>query len=241
MRNPITLHEEVYGRIKEMIVRQQLLPGSRLILRNLAKQLGTSSMPVLEAIRRLERDGLVTQIPKWGASVKEWTEDDRLEAFHIRRALEGEAARLFVMRATPLQRETLVELCQKLEDFAPTDPMAALETDIQFHVHIARSTGYGRLAQLIEISKIPLAIFWRCVHFPIIVGKHRSLAKALLGNDPDVAMLAMWKHVEDRHELTHRAGPQVSEGLVIDRINLQTLNSQRTVVSSDTATRTGTH
>ena len=96
MKTPTTVHEDVYKRLKSMIVRRELGPGSKLVLRNMAKQLGTSTMPVLEAIRRLEHDGLVTQIPKWGAFVKEWTEEEQVEAIHIRRALEGEAARLFL-------------------------------------------------------------------------------------------------------------------------------------------------
>src|SRR5438874_1341868 len=100
MKSPTTLHQDVYKRIKAMIALQQLAPGTKLVLRSLAKELGTSTMPVLEAIRRLEHDGLVTQTPKWGAYVKEWTNHERLEAYHIRRALEGEAARLFVLKAT---------------------------------------------------------------------------------------------------------------------------------------------
>src|SRR5262245_33145267 len=110
MRQPTTLHENVYKRLKSMIVSRQLSPGSKLVLRNLAGQLGTSTMPVLEAIRRLEHDGLVTQIPKWGAFVKEWSEHEQMEALHIRRALEGEAARLFVTRASPEQKRHLVLL-----------------------------------------------------------------------------------------------------------------------------------
>src|ERR1700681_780354 len=100
MRHPTTLNSEVYERLRSMIFNRELAPGTKLVRRNMAKQLGTSTMPVLEAIRRLEHDGLVTQIPKWGAFVKEWTDEEQVEAIHIRRALEGEAARLFVLRAS---------------------------------------------------------------------------------------------------------------------------------------------
>ena len=105
VKSPTTLYEDVYQRLRRMIVARELLPGFRLVLRNVAKQLGTSTMPVLEAIRRLEHDGLVTQIPKWGASVKEWSDHEQMEALYIRRALEGEAARLFVLTANRGHKE----------------------------------------------------------------------------------------------------------------------------------------
>src|SRR6185436_9177603 len=83
----VTVSEKVYDQIKRMIARRELLPGSALVLRTLATQLGVSRMPVLEAIRRLERDGLVTVVPKWGATVKAWSREEILEAHFIRRAL----------------------------------------------------------------------------------------------------------------------------------------------------------
>ena len=194
-----------------MIVSRELSPGSKLVLRSLAKQLGTSTMPVLEAIRRLERDGLITQIPKWGAYVKEWTEQETLEAFHIRRALEGEAARLFVLRASREQKEDLVQLNQRFDAVTSKDPVAAVEIDVALHLHIARSTGFERLAQLIEISKVPVVIYLKFLEENNTydnfsnVGAHEQLVEALLGPHPDLAMRAMWDHIEkSMHLLTGR-------------------------------------
>src|SRR5438105_2370442 len=129
MRHPTTLHADVYKRLKSMIVSRELSPGAKLVLRNLAKQLGTSTMPVLEALRRLEQDGLVTQIPKWGSYVKEWSESEQMEALHIRRALEGEAARLFVARAGPGQKDELVRLNEAFDRAAAQDVLAGLDAD----------------------------------------------------------------------------------------------------------------
>ena len=197
-----TLNEEVYRRIKRMIILRQLEPGTKLVLRNLASQFGTSTMPVLESIRRLERDGLVTQIPKWGAHVKEWTDQEMLEALHIRRALEGEAARLFVMRATDEQKRRLLQLNHEFDSVTINDPPSALEIDVSLHLHIARSTGFSRLTQLIEVSKVPMAIYLKFLQensdetHLTNVGAHRALVEALLGNDPESATRRMWEHIE---------------------------------------------
>jgi DNA-binding GntR family transcriptional regulator len=202
MKAPTTLYEDVYKRLRRMIVARELLPGSKLVLRSVAKQLGTSTMPVLEATRRLEHDGLVTQIPKWGASVKEWTDHEQLEALHIRRALEGEAARLFVLRASPSQKDELVRLNNVFDTAAAQDLLAGLDADVALHLHIAKSTGFNRLAHLIEIAKLPLTMIMKSSRKSLgpsamnQVGGHARLVCFLLGSDPELATHAMWDHVD---------------------------------------------
>ena len=201
MQQPTTLHADVYKRLKGMIVGRQLPPGIKLVLRNVAKQLGTSTMPVLEAIRRLEHDGLVTQIPKWGAFVKEWTEHEQLEALHIRRALEGEAARLFVARASEERKLELERLNKAFDEAASQDMLAGLDADVALHLHIARSTGFNRLTQLIEIAKIPLAMIMKTSRSGTVatlnqVGCHARLVRVLLSNDSELACRTMWEHVD---------------------------------------------
>jgi DNA-binding GntR family transcriptional regulator len=201
MQYPTTLHADTYRRLKAMIVGQELPCGTKLVLRNLAKQLGTSTMPVLEAIRRLEHDGLVTQIPKWGAFVKEWTEHEQMEALHIRRALEGEAARLFVTRASAKRKDELVLLNVAFDKAAAEDVLAGLDADVALHLHIATSTGFSRLTQLIEVAKLPLAMIMKTSQSGSAVtlnkvGCHTRLVRALLNNDPDLACRAMWEHVD---------------------------------------------
>jgi len=201
MQHPTTLHANVYKQLKAKIVSRELPGGSKLVLRNLAKVLGTSTMPVLEAIRRLEHDGLVTQIPKWGAFVKQWTEHEQMEALHIRRALEGEAARLFVVRANEEQRQTLVVLNNAFDGAAAQDMLSGLDADVALHLHIARSTSFARLAQLIEIAKIPLAMIMKTSKSGTVatlnqVGCHTTLVRVLLRNDPELACRTMWEHVD---------------------------------------------
>src|SRR5437899_8092277 len=124
-----TVSQRVYYQMKNMIARRELQPGSPLILRNLASRLKVSRMPIIESIRRLERDGLVTVLPKWGATVKEWSREERLEAYVIRRALEGEAARFFVMRASAEDKRRLIELSDRFDEFAAYDPVQCDEAD----------------------------------------------------------------------------------------------------------------
>jgi DNA-binding GntR family transcriptional regulator len=203
MKPPTTLHEDVYKRLKAMIIARQLPPGAKLVLRAVAKQLGTSTMPVLEAVRRLEHDGLLVQIPKWGAFVKEWSADEQLEALHIRRALEGEAARLFVMRASDDQKHELVRLNAVFDEAAREGLLEGLEADVALHLHIAKSTAFRRLAHMVEIARIPLTMIMKSGQQSgssgkriNVVGCHAGLVRTLLGGDPELAVQAMWDHVD---------------------------------------------
>ena len=71
----------------------ELPAGSRLRVRDLAEQVGTSVMPVREAIRRLEEAGLAERVPHKGAVVKGLTLQELLHVYEVRRVLEMEAAR----------------------------------------------------------------------------------------------------------------------------------------------------
>jgi len=203
-----TVSRQIYYQIRDMIAKRELLPGSPLVLRELADKLKVSRMPVVEAIRRLERDGFVTDIPKWGASVREWTREERLEAYCIRRGLEGEAARFFVMRATERDKRELVELSDRFDSLVGVDPIACDEADVEFHIHIARSIRFPRLCELIENAKIETAtIFGLSLITLTTAGKrafdpmnhlgcHKPMVKALLGKDPEMATEATWKHID---------------------------------------------
>src|SRR4051812_16469171 len=79
--------------IRQQIVEGRLVPGQRLIARDLVEQLGISRGPLREAFRRLAADGLVDLIPNRGAMVRRLSNDEIAQVYQIREALEGYAAR----------------------------------------------------------------------------------------------------------------------------------------------------
>jgi len=202
----VTVGERVYGQLKRMIARGEFQPGAPLVVRQLAGQLQVSPTPVVEALRRLEHDGLVTVVPKWGCTVKEWSWGEIVEAYTIRRALEGQAAELFVTRATAQDKKRLVDLNELLPKHT-SDPVRFAEIDVELHLHIARCTRFPRLYQLIENSNIErIAIFGVIVKghgeskviedYRTNLREHRRLVRALLGKDPVAAHAELWRHVD---------------------------------------------
>jgi DNA-binding GntR family transcriptional regulator len=208
----LTVSERVYHQLKQMIARGELGAGAPLVIRDLADKLKVSRTPVVEAIRRAERDGLVTVASKWGATVKEWSWDEIVEAFHIRAALEGEAVQLFVRRATPQDKQRLIELNTQFNQYASRDDRVRCdETDVELHLHIARSTRFPRLSELIENSNIERTAIWgatmkgsRCRNSDrrrINVGVHDPLVRALQGDDPEAARIELLKDIKKSLEL----------------------------------------
>jgi len=203
----ITVSERVYYNIKRMIARAEFQPGAPLVIRDLAARLNVSRMPVVEAIRRLERDGLVTVAPKWGATVKEWSWDEIVEAYHIRRALEGEAVELFVKRATPEDKKKLAGLNEVFNHYAAADDLVRCdEADVELHLHIARATRFPRLYELIENSNIErTAIVGATIkgrgkvlteYRRLNMGVHDSLVRALLGDNPEAARAELLRNMD---------------------------------------------
>ena len=98
---PSLLTDQVYTVIREAILHGEMPAGTRLRVRDLAAQVGTSVMPVREAIRRLEEAGLAERSPHKGAVVKGLTLPELIHVYDVRRMLEVEAARLGAKGITP--------------------------------------------------------------------------------------------------------------------------------------------
>src|SRR4249919_1933380 len=112
---PVSLSDRAYHAVRDEILRGQLRPGTPLSRRRLARQLGMSVLPVTDALRRLEGDGLVESRARAGTRVRVPSEKDVRELYELREALETQSARLFAERATPAHRLELVRLGKQVD------------------------------------------------------------------------------------------------------------------------------
>jgi DNA-binding GntR family transcriptional regulator len=90
---PTLVTDQVFDSIRDSIMSGELAAGTRLRLRQLASQLGTSPMPVRDAILRLEQIGLVRRLPHRGAVVADLTLRELAHIYATRLVLEVEATR----------------------------------------------------------------------------------------------------------------------------------------------------
>lgn len=98
-RNPVTLREIVLDKLRSAIMNFQLLPGDRLVERDLCDRLGVSRTSVREALRHLESEGLVEYAEAKGPRVAIITLEDARDIYELRCVLEGLIVQLFTLNA----------------------------------------------------------------------------------------------------------------------------------------------
>ena len=110
-----TLHQDVAGKIREMIRKGTLTRGQRIIEAELCEQIGVSRTPLREALRVLESEGLVELFPHRGVHIRQPSMREIEEMFEVMSVLEGTCARLAVKNMTPAAWRRIERLHQKLE------------------------------------------------------------------------------------------------------------------------------
>src|SRR5947208_3044143 len=143
-----TAQDVVLNSMREAILTATLPPGMRLRQEKLAQMFGTSRIPVREALRALEYEGLVTSIPYRGFTVTELDADDIEEVYDLRILLESHAVRLAVPLMTDEDLRMLEELFAEMRDAQPGD--AQLAARERFYIKLYSMTGRHRLVNLIS-------------------------------------------------------------------------------------------
>src|SRR5258706_9426848 len=203
----ISLSDKAYHAVRDEILRGQLRPGTPLSRRRLARQLGMSVLPVTDALRRLEGDGLVESRARAGTRVRVPSEKDVRELYEVREALESQSARLFAERATPAQRLELRRMADEVDVLfgrlaASADDaafrFAVHSHHVQFHMRIAEHGGCDTLKQMIERNHI-LILNWLFDvagrRTPLPAHFHAELVEAVISGEPERADAAMRAHV----------------------------------------------
>jgi DNA-binding GntR family transcriptional regulator len=98
-----TLHDELVGRIRDMIIEGQLPPGSRIHEGQLGLALGVSRTPLREALKFVASEGLIDLVPGRGGIVRRLTPRDVRNMLDVLTALETLAGRLACRHATDAQ------------------------------------------------------------------------------------------------------------------------------------------
>ncbi|MCS7219142.1 MAG: GntR family transcriptional regulator, partial [Thermus sp.] len=93
--------QQAYQRLREAILQGELLPGQRLVEKELSERFGLGRAAIRTALAKLEQDGLVESEPYRGAWVRVITEEEAVEILEARMALECLAVRHAARKATP--------------------------------------------------------------------------------------------------------------------------------------------
>jgi DNA-binding GntR family transcriptional regulator len=147
----VSKSELIYQKLKASIIGGEYRVGHRLVLDRIAQEYSVSALPVREAIRRLEAEGLITFIPNVGAEVSGFDKADYGEAMQVLSFLEGAATALAaphlteddIARARAINRE----MDATRRDF---DPKRFTALNHEFHRVICSKCTNGRVRDLLE-------------------------------------------------------------------------------------------
>ncbi len=140
------LKDQAYQTLRKMILSGELIPGQRLVEAQLAKSLQVSRTPIREALGQLQRESLVILDTKQGLQVATFSDEDAVQLYECRLALEQVSVVAACHNATAAQLRRLQRLVQQSEKLARNKPspllnFQLLDLDYQFHRLIAEMSG----------------------------------------------------------------------------------------------------
>lgn len=145
-----TLVDLAHATLRARILNGELAPGSRLDHEAEARRLSVSRMPIREALRRLENEGLVEIQSHRAAYVRALSADDLDELYVLRIALEGTAGRLGAERLSDAHLERMRAMLPVMAEIVAREDRAAwLAADGQFHEALYAAARHPRLLAVI--------------------------------------------------------------------------------------------
>ena len=208
---PNSLAALAYREIRNQILRGDLPVGVSLSRRKLAGELKISVPPVMEALQRLESEGLVESKPRVGTRVRIPTRQDVEDRSLLREALEMQAARLFAERASPAEKKELLQMGRQVDQLYASCEAGISNRDFLFSVNTYHMNLHLRIADCARcpvlrdaIEKEQVLVFnWiyetAVKRRSLASDYHARLTRVLAAGTPAEAAEAMQQHI--RHGL----------------------------------------
>ena len=145
-----TLQERVYLRIRQALIHSEFKPGQVLTIRELARRLGTSIMPVREALQKLTVERVLELLPTRSVRVPVLSAEEFADICEARMLLEGHMARLAAERADPADLERIEQASRAFPTARGGSPTVIQQRNREFHFAIYQAARQSTLMELIE-------------------------------------------------------------------------------------------
>lgn len=201
--------QKIAAGLRQAILAGDYSPGERLVQEEIAERFGGSRIPVREALRDLESEGLVTFVANAGARVAQLSLNECIEVYRMRERIEPLLLRY---SAEGLTREALLrlgDLAKQMETL--DDPDKFVELDREFHLSMYRGAHTSVLGDLVTR-------LWNKTHpyrraytrsvdseqRQVFHDEHRMLLRALADGDLDLAENLLAVHVRRTRQQLER-------------------------------------
>ena len=196
------LHQDVAGKLREMIRKGALVRGQRIIEAEICEQIGVSRTPLREALRVLESEGLVELFPHKGVHIRQPSMHEIQEMFDVMGVLEGTCARLAAQHMTPAGWRKIERLHGKLEThYAEGNREKYLAVNHVLHSVIQELAGNRVLDDIVRRLREKVLLYrhqqiYENRRFDQSIREHRKIRDALRRRDPDAAERHMKRHLD---------------------------------------------
>lgn len=200
-----TMQLRVYRELARGLMTGMFRPGESVTLRTLASRLGTSAMPVREAVSRLIAERALVLLPNRSVIVPRMSLARFVEVTQARQLLEGQVTEAAAQRATPAVIRQLTEINEEMKQFiAANDFQGALTANMAFHFTLYQSSNNQVFLPLIEMLWLQAGPFmalalttpgvrWTARH-------HRRILADLRAGDGRSAKQAIQDDIEETSE-----------------------------------------
>jgi DNA-binding GntR family transcriptional regulator len=194
------LSERITDELRRAVISGEMAPGSRVRQEELAERFGASRIPVREALRRLESEGLVTLVPNSGAWIAKVDVAECIEMYKIREQLEPLALEESVPRLGEADVQELQKLADAVESTAEVEEFLRLDRDL--HLLSYSRAEMPRLLDMIErfwnttqhYRRAYFKLIKRSGHW-VIHAEHRLMMEAIKRRDAEEAGRIVRGHI----------------------------------------------
>ena len=198
--------DEVYRRLKAMLLDFEIPPGSRITETELASLFEVSRTPIREVLQRLETEGLISIRPKQGCFVRELDIEEITQYYRVRVALEQMALDEACLNMPDVELQELLDFWQPANANTDLGAEAMQALDESFHMTIAQGSGNLVLARYLAeinnhiriIRRLDFTVPERIVR---TFEEHNAMLQALLARNVKSAQRLMQTHIMKSEEV----------------------------------------
>jgi len=199
MEAPTSISEAVTDTLRSAILIGQLKPGQKLPQAEIAEQLGVSRIPLRDALRRLEVEGLVIMDDRRGARVAGVSLEELDEIFQMRILLEPTCAEVAVGRLSNEEADRLIKLLVAMDETDGAEPLHAMGARRDFYQELYSMSGRPRITETILQLRDHVSRFHVLRHDDGCIHAHQALRTCIENRDGEAAREVVRDHLVEAH------------------------------------------
>jgi DNA-binding GntR family transcriptional regulator len=196
----LLIPDRIEAELRAQILRGEIRPGARINVRRLEAVYGVSHIPIREAIRRLEGEGLVVNVPQRGVVAADVSLQELDEIYDLRRIVEPQVLQRAVERASPRDVAALEDAFEELELAHGTSGTQRTFSDAHwdFHWSLLAPGATGEIERLVhKLWRVAdrYVLLTKSLAVRVAAEQHLQLLEAFVARDAPAAAEILQRHL----------------------------------------------